>query len=222
MIIGEERNTLYPVFLKVRNLQILIVGGGNVALEKLTFLLKSSPDAQVELVSPFFREETIALATKHNVKMTKKKYKPKMLKKRHIVIATTDSPKVNKRVYKGARKRFVLANIADVPELCDFYMGGIVTKGHVKIAISTNGQSPTTAKRLRQFFEEVIPEDIDDMVKNINEYRKTIKGDFEQKVEQLNEFTKGLVAPLNFKGGTSNAHDNVDEALEIQNENYKK
>ncbi len=193
-MVGEQRNTLYPVFLKVRNLQILIVGGGNVALEKLTFLLKSSPDAQVEMVAPFFREETLELAKQNNVKITNKKYSPKMLKKRHIVIATTDSAKVNKRVYKGSRKRFVLANIADVPELCDFYMGGIVTKGHVKIGISTNGQSPTTAKRLRQFFEDVLPEDIDDLVQNLNEYRKTIKGDFEEKVEKLNEFTKGLVS----------------------------
>lgn len=192
-MIAEERNTLYPVFLKVRNLKVLIVGGGNVALEKLTFLLKSSPDAQVEMVAPFFREETIALAEKHHVKMIKSKYRPNMLKRKHIVIATTDRPKVNKKVYKGARKRFVLANIADVPELCDFYMGGIVTKGHVKIAISTNGKSPTTAKRLRQFFEEVIPEDVNEMVQNLNEYRKTIKGDFEEKVQHLNEFTKGLI-----------------------------
>ena len=72
-------------------------------------------------------------------------------------------------------------------------MGGIVTKGNVKIAISTNGKSPTTAKRLRQFFEEVIPEDISKMVQNLNEYRKTIKGDFEQKVDQMNEITQKLV-----------------------------
>ena len=72
-------------------------------------------------------------------------------------------------------------------------MGGIVTKGNVKVAISTNGKSPTTAKRLRQFFEDVIPEDVDDLVKNLNEYRKTIKGDFEQKVETLNEVTKRLI-----------------------------
>ena len=87
----------------------------------------------------------------------------------------------------------MLANIADTPELCDFYMGGIVNKGNVKIAISTNGKSPTTAKRLRQFFEEVIPEDVNRMVENLNEYRKTIKGDFEAKVEQLNTITESLI-----------------------------
>ena len=190
----EERNNLYPVFLKVRNLEVLIVGGGNVAEEKLTFLLKSSPDAKVTMVSPMFREDTIALADKFGVQRIQKKYHRRFLKGKHIVIATTDVPEVNVKVYKDCRKQSKLVNVADNPPYCDFYMGGIVTKGNVKVAISTNGKSPTTAKRLRQFFEEVIPENIDDLVKNLNEYRKTIKGDFEEKVETLNEFTKGLIA----------------------------
>jgi len=188
-----ERNELYPVFLKVNTLKVLIVGGGNVAEEKLTFLLKSSPKAQVEMISPMYREGTVSLAKRHGVKMHKGRYKKRFLRRKHVVIATTDSPEVNVKVYKHCRKRFILVNVADNPPYCDFYMGGIVTKGNVKVAISTNGKSPTTAKRLRQFFEDVIPENIDDLVKNLNIYRKSIKGDFEEKVETLNEFTKGLV-----------------------------
>ena len=188
-----ERNNLYPVFLKLNSLEVLIVGGGNVAEEKLTFLLKSSPDAKVTMVSPMFREATVELAKKGNVKLIKRRYSKRYLKGKHIVIATTDVPRVNEEVHKHCRKRSILVNVADNPPYCDFYMGGIVTKGNVKVAISTNGKSPTTAKRLRQFFEDVIPENVDDLVKNLNEYRKTIKGDFEQKVEALNEFTKGLI-----------------------------
>ena len=188
-----ERNNLYPIFLKTKNLQVLIVGGGFVAEEKLTFLLKSSPDANVTMVSPMFREGTKALAEKGNVKLINKKYSKRYLKGKHIVVATTDIPKINETVYKHCRKRSILVNVADNPPFCDFYMGGIVTKGNVKIAISTNGKSPTTAKRLRQFFEDVIPDNINDLVKNLNEYRKTIKGNFEEKVEKLNEFTKSLV-----------------------------
>ncbi len=189
-----ERNELYPIFLKVSNLKVLIVGGGNVAEEKLTFLLKSSPNAQVEMISPMYRENTVALANRHSVQMHKGKYRRRFLKNKHIVVTTTDVPGVNEKVYADCRKRAILVNVADNPPFCDFYMGGIVTKGNVKVAISTNGKSPTTAKRLRQFFEDVIPENIDDLVKNLNEYRKTIKGDFEEKVETLNEFTKGLVS----------------------------
>ncbi|UZO80998.1 bifunctional precorrin-2 dehydrogenase/sirohydrochlorin ferrochelatase [Aquimarina sp. ERC-38] len=189
----EDRNNLYPVFLKVKNLNVLIVGGGNVAEEKLHFLTKSSPDAKVTMVAPMFREATVALAKKYCVTMVADTYHERYLTGRHMVVATTDIPEVNVQVWKDCRAQAKLVNVADNPPYCDFYMGGIVTKGNVKVAISTNGQSPTTAKRLRQFFEEVIPENIDDLVKNLNEYRKTIKGDFEEKVETLNEFTKGLI-----------------------------
>lgn len=188
----EERNELYPVFLKVNQLNILVVGGGQVGHEKLHFLLKSSPQANVEVVAKWFLPETAELAKKHGVKMTKGRYKKKYLKKKHLVIAATNDVKLNKKVHKHAKKRYLLANIADTPDLCDFYMGGIVNKGHVKIAISTNGKSPTTAKRLREFFEEVIPENVNQMVENLNEYRRSIKGDFEEKVNQMNHITEAL------------------------------
>ena len=188
-----ERNNLYPVFLKTQNLQILIVGGGYVAEEKLTFLTKSSPDAKVTMVSPMFREATKELASKFDVKLITDSYQSKYLKGYHMVVATTDVPEANVQVYTDCRALDKLVNVADNPPYCDFFMGGIVTKGNVKIAISTNGKSPTTAKRLRQFFEEVIPEDINKMVQNLNEYRKTIKGDFEEKVDKMNEITSKLV-----------------------------
>ena len=188
-----ERNNLYPIFLKLNNLKVLIVGGGFVAEEKLTFILKSSPDAHVNIISPEFRDGTLKLSKKGKVNMIQKKYRKKYLKGHNIVIATTNVPEVNKQVFKHCREKGILVNVADNPPFCDFYMGGIVTKGNVKLAISTNGKSPTTAKRLRQFFEDVIPDNVDDLVQNLNDYRKTIKGDFKQKVETLNEFTKGLL-----------------------------
>ncbi|MGE6354824.1 precorrin-2 dehydrogenase/sirohydrochlorin ferrochelatase family protein [Flavobacterium sp. NPDC079362] len=188
-----EQNELYPIFLKLHNLNVLIVGGGNVGLEKLSFLLKSSPNANVEVVAADFHLEIKVLAENHpSIKLTEAKFKKKMLKKRHMVIACTDDLEVNKRVYDLSRKRYLICNIADTPDLCDYYLGGIVTKGNVKIAISTNGKSPTTAKRLREFFEDVIPEDINKMVENLNEYRKTLKGDFEDKVKKMNEITDSL------------------------------
>ena len=190
---SPQRNELYPVFLKLQNLQVLIVGGGNVGLEKLSFMLKSSPNANVEVVAPQFLPELEDLASHHpSVKLTSKKFNRWMLRKRNMVIACTDDLKVNKRIYDLCRKKYLICNIADTPPLCDYYLGGIVTKGNVKIAISTNGKSPTTAKRLREFFEEVIPEDINKMVENLNEYRKTLKGNFEEKVQLMNEITESL------------------------------
>lgn len=72
-------------------------------------------------------------------------------------------------------------------------MGGIVTKGNLKIGISTNGKSPTLAKRIRQFLEELLPEEINDLLDNLQAYRKTITGDFEFKVHEMNKMTKSIL-----------------------------
>lgn len=188
-----EQNELYPIFLKVSELEVLVIGGGNVGLEKLSFLLKSSPNAKITVVSINFLPELIELAKKHHIEIIEAAYEISFLKGKHIVIATTDVIEVNIQVYKDCKQRNILVNVADNPPYCDFYMGGIVTKGNIKIAISTNGKSPTLAKRMRQFFEEVIPEDINDLAENLNEFRKSVKGDFEEKVKTLNDLTKGIV-----------------------------
>ena len=187
------QNKLYPVFLKLHKLQVLIVGGGYVAEEKLHFMLKSSPDANIKMVATLFREGTANLASRHKIKLTERAYQENDLKGCQMVIVATDNEALNIEIYHQCKAHNVLVNVADNPPFCDFYMGGIVTKGNVKIAISTNGKSPTTAKRLRQFFEEVIPEKVDELVLNLDTYRKTLKGDFEQKMEKLNELTKGLI-----------------------------
>ncbi|WKK65214.1 precorrin-2 dehydrogenase/sirohydrochlorin ferrochelatase family protein [Lutimonas zeaxanthinifaciens] len=188
-----EKNELYPVFLKVASLRVLIVGGGNVGLEKLTFLLKSSPSARVTMVSMDYIPEVIALAEGYEVELIRSPYNKSYLKDKQIAIATTDDLEVNLQVHKDCKDANILVNLADNPKYCDFYMGGIVTKGNVKIAISTNGKSPTAAKRLRQFFEEILPENMNELVENLNTYRKTIKGDFEDKVTKLNELTKEMI-----------------------------
>jgi precorrin-2 dehydrogenase / sirohydrochlorin ferrochelatase len=187
-------NHLYPVFLKVHELNILLVGGGFVGTEKLTFLLKSSPMAQVTVVSTAFNEEFMEVAkSAPHVTLIEDAYHEKYLGGKHLVIAATNFPKINKQIHDEAKERFILVNVADTPALCDFYLGGIVTKGNLKIAISTNGKSPTAAKRLRELFEEVLPEEIDDLLENLNAYRATLKGDFEYKVKAMNEITGMLV-----------------------------
>ncbi|MBY5951123.1 bifunctional precorrin-2 dehydrogenase/sirohydrochlorin ferrochelatase [Algoriphagus marincola] len=187
-------NHLYPIFLKVHELNLLLIGGGFVATEKLEFLLKSSPEAQVTVVSKFYRPDFLELAEgKESVTLIEDAYHEKYLGGKHLVIAATDDKAVNRQIRNEAKERFLLVNVADTPELCDFYLGGIVTKGNLKIAISTNGKSPTTAKRLRQLLEEVLPDEIDDLLENLNAYRATLKGDFEYKVKAMNEVTEGLV-----------------------------
>ena len=187
-------NELYPIFLKVHQLNVLVVGAGKVGLEKLSFLLKSSPRAHVTVVAKEVWEEVRTLADQHpHITLITDAYHEKYLAGKHIVIAATNDTVINRQIHADAKERYLLVNVADTPELCDFYLGGIVTKGNVKVAISTNGKSPTTAKRLRQLLEEAIPDDINEMVENLHLYRDTLKGDLEYKVEALNKLTKGLL-----------------------------
>ena len=186
-------NNLYPIFLKTEQLNFLIVGGGNVAYEKLFFIMKSSPNTKATVVAPLIRDEVRELATRHSIELIEDVYAPSYLDGRHIVIATTDRPEVNRQVYEDARARQLLVNVADTPELCDLYLGGIVTKGNLKIAISTNGKSPTLAKRLRQLFESIFPDDIDQLLQNLHRYRSTLKLSFEEKVDRMNELTQELI-----------------------------
>ena len=192
-----ELNSLYPVFLKAHQLEFLIVGGGYVALEKIEFLLKSSPEAKITLVAPFLREETKAFIKDKPVRVIKRRFRLWDLRKKNIVIATTNYPEVNQKVRLACNKRRILVNLADTPDLCDFYMGGIVTKGNLKIGISTNGKSPTIAKRMRQFLEGFLPDEIDDLLNTLRDYRQTLKGDFEAKVIEMNERTKLLLEEKN-------------------------
>ena len=83
-------------------------------------------------------------------------------------------------------------NVADTPDDCDFYLGSIVKKGDLKLAISTNGKSPTFAKRLRETFEEILPASIQSILDNLSAIRQKMKGDFNDKVEKLNELTSVL------------------------------
>ena len=189
----KEKNELYPIFLKVDQLNVLIVGGGNVGLEKLSFLLKSSPGANVTVVSETFLDALVVLAEDHKVNLVKGSYESSHLIGRQLVIAASGNKDVNIQIYKDAKRRNILVNVADTPDYCDFYLGGIVTKGNLKIAISTNGKSPTMAKRLRQLLEEVIPEDINLLLGNLNIYRKTLKGDFNDKVIHLNRLTEDFI-----------------------------
>lgn len=187
------QNELYPIFLKVSQLNVMLIGGGNVGFEKLSFLLKSSPNANVVVAAEDFSKEIIDLAKTHDIPLMWRSYTKNLLHKQHMVIAATNDIEVNKEIHRDAKAKQLLVNVADTPALCDFFLGGIVTKGNVKIAISTNGKSPTMAKRLRQFFEEVIPENVDDLVLNLNKYRKSIKGSFTDKVSRLNKLTEGFV-----------------------------
>jgi precorrin-2 dehydrogenase / sirohydrochlorin ferrochelatase len=186
-------NLLYPIFLKLDKIPILIIGGGNVALEKIQFLYKSSPNAIVRLIAPDIKEEILDYQELHDLKIQKRKFLTDDLIGYQIIIVATEDKLLNYQIWQEAKSRHIIVNVADTPDLCDFYLGSIVTRGNLKIAISTNGKSPTFAKRFKEILEEVLPEQVDELLDNLQKFRNSLKGNFEEKVRKLNELTSSLV-----------------------------
>lgn len=191
----ESQNKLFPIFLKLEALNLLIVGGGNVGLEKLAAVLVNSPEAKVTVVAGMFRQELLDFVKDYpQVILQERNFEWADLEEKDVVILATDNPTLHARIKDVAASRHLLCNVADTPHLCDFYLGSIVQKGDLKIAISTNGKSPTMAKRMREFLDDIIPSDIQTLLENLREIRKSIKGDFQDKIRILNEVTSSMVS----------------------------
>ncbi|MFC5407905.1 bifunctional precorrin-2 dehydrogenase/sirohydrochlorin ferrochelatase [Larkinella bovis] len=184
-------NTLFPIFVKIENLQTLVVGGGYVGLEKVTALLSNAPDAPVTLVSPAIRAELVTLAEQHtNLHLIYAPYHPNYLAGNDLVIVATNDKAINAQIRADCKNRRILVNVADTPDLCDFYLSSVVKKGDLKIAISTNGKSPTFAKRFREILEDILPDSLQETLDNLQTIRNRLKGNFQEKLERLNEITK--------------------------------
>jgi precorrin-2 dehydrogenase / sirohydrochlorin ferrochelatase len=187
----QTMNTLFPIFLKIENLRTLVVGGGYVGLEKVTALLSNAPNAPVKLVAPEIRDEIRTLADQHpNLHLVLDRYSPDYLTNNDLVIVATNDKAVNAQIQAHCKSQRILVNVADTPDLCDFYLSSVVKKGDLKIAISTNGKSPTFAKRFREVLEEILPDSLQATLDNLQTIRNRLKGDFQEKLERLNEITK--------------------------------
>jgi uncharacterized protein len=188
-------NRLFPIFLKLEQMNVLIVGGGNVGLEKLTAVLRNSPAAPVTLVGREIRDDVRALAVQHpQVTLIEKPFEVADLEDKQIVIAATDDRDLHRFIRETCQQRGILVNVADTPDLCDFYLSSVVQKGDLKIAISTNGKSPTVAKRVKETLTEALPDELDDLLQHMTAIRAQIKGDFSEKVRSLNALTASIAA----------------------------
>lgn len=189
----ESPNRLFPVFLKLENFRVLIVGGGKVGLEKVTAIINNSPATKITLVATHVSDEIKAIQrTNDTINIHQRSFKETDLNDIDLVIVAVNNKQTSLEIKQLAQQKHVLANVADTPEQCDFYLGSIVQKGHVKIAVSTNGKSPTLAKRIRETFEESFPIEINESLENLTKVRGYLAGDFTEKVKQLNAITSVL------------------------------
>ncbi len=143
---------LYPIFLKLEGRKVLVVGGGKVAEEKIYAVLRSANDVTVVSpeITPRIREWVNAGLLQHIAG----EYRPGMVKEFFLVIACTDSEAVNRSIYAEAQRAGVLCNAVDDPAYCDFYAPAVVSRGDFQIAVSTGGNSPALAQRIRKDLEK--------------------------------------------------------------------
>jgi len=190
----QDKNNLFPIFLKLEELRLLIVGAGEIGYEKLQTVIANSPNTRIRIVANYFKPEVEELSFKYpNIQLIFADYKPVFLDQCDLVIAAVNDIDLSEQIRNDAKQKGKLINAADKPSLCDFYLGSVVTKGDIKIAISTNGKSPTLARRLKEFFNEVLPEELEAVVSNLNSIRNNIKTGFKERVKKLNEITASLI-----------------------------
>jgi precorrin-2 dehydrogenase / sirohydrochlorin ferrochelatase len=188
---NNEGNVLFPVFFKLHELEVLVVGGGYVGLEKLQALVKNSPETHITLIAKEILQKDIFTIAEHfpHIKIKERRFKRKDLRDKDLVFLATNNRKLHEKIKKITRRKHIMTNVADTPDLCDFYLSSVVKKGDLKIAISSNGKSPTLTKRIREYLEEAIPDDVQALLDNLKDVRDQLKGDFEYKVKKLNEVT---------------------------------
>jgi siroheme synthase-like protein len=181
---------LYIACLKLKGRNCLVVGGGDIGLEKVEGLLAC--DGDVTLVAPDAHPELERLAEEGSITWERKTYEPSDLEGKFMVIAATNDSEVNIGIYYDAEKRAMLANVVDVPPLCNFILPAIVRTGPLAIAISTAGASPALAKRMKREISELFGEDYARLAVILNEARGWAKGTLPT-YQDRKEFFEGIV-----------------------------
>src|SRR5688572_6528787 len=132
----SNKNNLLPVFLKLESLRLLLVGAGPVAVEKLTAVLSNAPRTQIKIVAKEFCEQVkVMTANKTNIQLIQKEFEVSDLNEIDLLISAVNHRETSANIREAARSHRILINVADTPDLCDFYLGGVVQKGYLKIGI---------------------------------------------------------------------------------------
>jgi len=163
---------LYPIFLKLQERKVLIIGGGAVAEEKIHAVLRSATD--VTVLAPKITERIREWAERGLLRHVAEEYRAGILRNYFLVIACTDVEAVNHAIYEEARQAGVLCNSVDDPDYCDFYSPAVVSRGDLQIAISTGGKSPALAQRIRKKLEQDFGPEYESWVAWLGRVRTTI------------------------------------------------
>lgn len=177
---------LFPMFLKLEGKQCLVVGAGKIGEPKIGGLLETG--AHIRVVALEATAQVREWATAGKLELELRAFAAEDLDGAFLAVVATNSRTLNERVYYEAQKRRVLCNVVDVPDLCDFFYPAVVRRGDLQIAVSTGGQSPSLAQKIRQQLEKQFGAGYAAWVAELGETRKLILAsdlDKERKLELL-------------------------------------
>lgn len=165
-----------PIFYNIKHRHCVVIGGGDVAVRKVTMLLKAA--AAVTLFSPEICHELQALADAKKIKYVQASYEQNHLAGACLVIAATDDHAVNEAVSVAAKARNIPVNVVDAPELCTFTMGSVIDRSPVVIAVSSEGNAPVLARYIRTKIETMLPASYGRIAAIAGEFRDQVKAKF--------------------------------------------
>ncbi len=204
---GMLETPFYIACLRLKGRRCLVVGGGEIGLEKVEGLLAC--DASVTLVAPEAHPELVALAREGSIRWEQREYRSGDLEGCLIAIAATDDTDINIRVFDDAELRAMLVNVVDVPPLCNFILPAIVRTGPLAVAISTAGASPALAKRMKREISELFGEPYAQLAILLNDVRGWAKGTlptYQDRKEFFESIVGGEPDPIELlRGGDAQA-----------------
>ena len=166
---------LFPLFLKLEGRRCLVVGAGEISEPKIASLLESK--GIVGVVAPDGTRRVEGWARDGKIQWHRREFNDSDLDDCFLVIVATSPRELQQRIHRLARQRGVLCNVVDVPELCDFCYPAMVKRGALQIAISTGGESPALAQRLRKELEAHFGSEYEDWLAELGEARKRIRAE---------------------------------------------
>jgi len=182
----EKKDAVYfPLLLNLKNYPCLVVGGGNVALRKVTSLLNFNIKPTV--LAPGLCRPLTELQRKRKIKVIKKNYSKEYLNNFKVVFCATDNKEVNKAVRKDCTEKNILLNVADMPELCDFILPANVKRGDLTISVSSQGVAPFYAVEIRKKLDHIFPSYYEDTIELAGKFRKLVLRDKKLKPVKLRE-----------------------------------
>ena len=173
---------LFPLFLKLKGRKCLVVGAGAIGQSKIASLLDAG--AGVQVVAPCATAKIQGWSRKGKIRWRKREFHDADLANCFLVVAATSSSKLHQKIFRLAKWRGVLCNVVDVPKLCDFYYPAVVRRGSLQIAISTAGESPALAQRLRKELQAQFGTEYGDWIAELGKARKRIRAGSMQSTQQ--------------------------------------